>query len=349
MVPTLETAYAFRFWYAWGISLMRRRKFIALVAGAVAWPLAVRAQQAEQMRRIGILMSIGESDPLSGMHMKSFQEGLRELGWVEGRNVRFDNRWAEGDADRYRTYAAELVSLGPDVILTSSTPAARAQQQASRRIPIVFVSISDPVGDGFVASLATPGGNMTGFSNYDPAMVGKWLELLKEIAPNTKKVAVVYNPDTAPHSIFLPPLKDAMQAFAMQMAPTLVRSVGEIESAIAALGREPAAGLLAIPDGYTYVHRALLTTQAAKHRVPTVYPFSVFAKGGGLVSYGVEIDEQFRRAASYVDRILRGAKPSDLPVQAPTKFELVINLKTAKALGLTIPPALLARADEVIE
>jgi putative ABC transport system substrate-binding protein len=329
---------------------MKRRKFLAHIVGAaVAWPLAARAQQAEQMRRIGILMSIGESDPLSVMHMKSFQEGLRELGWVEGRNVRFDYRWAEGDADRYRTYAAELVNLGPDVILTSSTPAARAQQQASRTIPIVFVSISDPVADGFVASLATPGGNMTGFSNYDPAMVGKWLELLKEIAPNTKKVAVLYNPDTAPHSIFLPPLKEAMQAFAMQMAPTFVRSVGAIESAIAALGREPAAGLLAIPDGYTYVHRALVTTQAAKHRVPTVYPFSVFAKGGGLVSYGVEIDDQFRRAASYVDRILRGAKPSDLPVQAPTKFELVINLKTAKALGLTIPSTLLARADEVIE
>src|SRR5262249_29274894 len=267
----------------------------------------------------------------------------------EGRNVRFDNRWAEADADRYRTYAAELVSLGPDVILASSTPAVRALQQATRTIPIVFVSISDPVGDGFVTSLATPGGNMTGFSNYDPTMVGKWLELLKEIAPNTKRVAVVYNPDTAPHSIFLPPLKDAMHAFAMQMVPTLVRSVAEIESAIAALARHRAAGLLAIPDGYTYVHRALVTAQAAKHRVPTVYPFSVFAMSGGLVSYGVEIADQFSRASSYVDRILRGAKPSDLPVQAPTKFELVINLKTAKALDLTIPPTLLARADEVIE
>src|SRR5262249_4107847 len=266
---------------------MRRRNFIALAAGAVTWPLAVRAQLAEQIRRIGVLLSIGESDPLSVMRMKSFQEGLRELGWLEGRNVRFDNRWAEADADRYRTYAAELVSLGPDVILASSTPAVRALQQATRTIPIVFVSISDPVGDGFVTSLATPGGNMTGFSNYDPTMVGKWLELLKEIAPNTKRVAVVYNPDTAPHSIFLPPLKDAMHAFAMQMVPTLVRSVAEIESAIAALGREPAAGLLAIPDGYTYVHRALVTAQAAKHRVPTVYPFSVFAMSGGLVSYGV--------------------------------------------------------------
>src|SRR5262245_16603076 len=205
-------------WYVWhhlmGICLMRRRKFIALAAGAVAWPLAVRAQQAEQMRRIGVLSGLAESDPLSVMQMKSFQEGLRELGWVEGRNIRLDYRWAGADADRYRTYAAELVSLGPDVILTGSTPAARAQQQATRTIPIVFVSISDPVGDGFVASLPTPGSNMTGFSNYDPAMVGKWLELLKEIAPNTRKVAVVYNPDTAPHSIFLPPLKDAMQAFA---------------------------------------------------------------------------------------------------------------------------------------
>jgi len=329
---------------------MKRREFIALIVGAaVAWPLAVRAQQAEQIRRIGVLLSIGESDPLSVMRVKSFQEGLRELGWVEGRNVRFDNRWAEGDADRYRRHAAELVSLGPDVILTGGTPAVRALQQATRTIPIVFVSISDPVGDGFVASLATPGGNTTGFSNYDPAMVGKWLELLKEIAPNTKKVAVVYNPDTAPYSIFLPQLKNAMQSFAMQMVPMLVRSVAEIESAIAALGRQPAVGLLAIPDSYTYVHRALLTSQVAKHRVPAVYPFSVFATSGGLVSYGVETADQYRRASSYIDRILRGAKPGDLPVQAPTKFELVINLKTAKALGLTIPPALLARADEVIE
>jgi len=328
---------------------MKRREFIGLVGTAVAWPLAVRAQQSEQMRRIGVLSGLAESDPLSVVRIKSFQEGLRELGWVEGHNVRFDNRWAGADSDRYPTYAAELVSLGPDVILTGSTPAGRAQQQATRTIPIVFVSISDPVGDGFVASLVKPGGNMTGFSNYDPAMVGKWLELLKEIAPNTKKVAVVYNPDTAPHSIFLPPLKDAMQAFAMQMVPTLVRSVGEIESAIAALGQEPAAGILAIPDAYTYVRRALVTAQAAKHRVPAVYPFSVFATSGGLVSYGVEVTDQWRRASAYVDRILRGANPGDLPVQKPTKFELVINLKTAKTLGLTIPPTLLARADEVIE
>ena len=316
---------------------------------AVGWPPSARAQQAEQMRRIGVLLSTSESDPLAGKRMKSFQEGLRELGWIEGRNVRFDNRWAEGDAHRYGAYAAELVSLGPDVILTGGTPSLRALQQATRTIPIVFVSVSDPVGDGFVASLATPGGNMTGFSNYDPAMVGKWLELLKEIAPNTKKVAVVYNPDTAPDSIFLPPLKNAMHSFAMQMVPTLVRTVAEIESAIAALGSEPAAGLLAIPDSYTYVHRALFTTQAAKHGVPAVYPFSVFATSGGLVSYGVEFTDQFRRASSYVDRILKGAEPGDLPVQEPTKFELVINLKTAKALGLTVPPSLIARADEVIE
>jgi putative ABC transport system substrate-binding protein len=326
---------------------MRRREFIALVGGVVAtaWPLAARAQ----MRRIGVLSSISESDPLSVIRMKTFQEGLRALGWVEGSNVRFDNRWAGGDADRYPTHAAELVSLGPDVILTGSTPAGRALQQATRTIPIIFVSISDPVGDGFVASLAKPGGNMTGFSNYDPAMVGKWLELLKEIAPNTKKVSVVYNPDTAPHSIFLPPLKDAMQSLAMQMVPTLVRSIAEIESAIAALGREPATGLLAIPDIYTYVRRALVTSLAAKHRVPAVYAFSVFAKSGGLVSYGVEVNDQWRRASAYVDRILRGAKPGDLPVQEPTKFELVINLKTAKALELTVPQSLLARADEVIE
>ena len=285
------------------------------------------------MRRIGVLLPGPENDPSYVARVTIVRGGLEKLGWVEGRNVQFNYRWTDADANRTRAYAAELVGLGPEVILTANTSPVRDLLQATRTIPIVFVSVSDPVGDGFAGSLRfRPGGNTTGFSNYDPAMVGKWLELLKEIAPNTKRVAVVYNPDTAPHSVFWPPLQAAGQSFGLQMVPILVRSVAEIESTIAALGRERGLASSRCRMASPLFGGLLVTAQAAKHRVPGVYPFTGFATSGGLVSYGVDSTDQYRGAVSYIDRILRGAKPADLPVQQPTKFELVINLKTAKAL-----------------
>jgi putative ABC transport system substrate-binding protein len=326
---------------------MRRREFIALGGGAaVVLPRAAQAQLPEQGRRIGVLFPGAEGDPYYSPRTTALREVLKELGWVEGRNVRFEYRWTQADPDRNQAYAVELVGLAPDVILAAGTPPVRALRQSTSTIPIVFLSVSDPVGDGFVASLAKPGGNSTGFSNYDPSMVGKWLQLLKEIAPNTKRIAVIFNPDTAPHAIFLPSIVAAAPSLGVDAVPVQVRNGPEIENSIAALGREQTVGLLAIPDAFTVNQRDLLTTLTARHRLPAIYPFPAFC---GLISYGVDNVDQYRRAASFIDRILKGARPGDLPVQQPTKFELVINLKTAKALGIAISPALLARADEMIE
>jgi putative tryptophan/tyrosine transport system substrate-binding protein len=328
---------------------VKRREFITLAGGAAAWPLAARAQQAGGMRRIGVLMGIAESDPEGQARVAAFRQGLQELKWAEGRNTLTDVRWGAGDNTRIQTYAGELVDLAPDVILATNTPTVRTLQQATKTIPVVFAGLSDPVGDGFVTSLSKPGGNITGFSSLDTAIMGKWLQLLKEIAPGITQIAVIFNPDTAPHSIYLRALEAAAPSLAVTLLRATVRDTAAIESTFDALGRESGSGLILMPDIFTFGHRKLIYTLAARHRLPTIYPFRYHAADGGLISYGSDVADQFRRAASYIDRILHGAKPADLPIQAPTKFELVINLKTAKALGLTVPDNLLAIADEVIE
>jgi putative tryptophan/tyrosine transport system substrate-binding protein len=327
---------------------VRRREFITLLGAASTWPLAARAQQAERVRRIGVLMGIAASDPEGQTRLTAFRQALREINWVEGRNIGIDDRWGAGDAGRIKDYAAELVSLAPDVILATNTPTVRALAQATRTLPIVFAGLSDPIGDGFVTSLSKPGGNITGFSSLDPAIAGKWLQLLKEIKPGILRIAVIFNPDTAPHSLYWPAIAAAAPSFAVTVIQVTVRD-SAIESAFATLGREPGSGLVLMPDIFTFGHRKLIYALAAQHRVPTVYPFRYHAADGGLMSYGSDITDQFRRAAAYIDRIFQGARPADLPVQAPTKFEFVINLKTAKTLGLEISPNLLALADEVIE
>ena len=314
---------------------MRRREFITLLGGAAAWPLAARAQQP---RSCGASACSWIRGTRSGGRTprRGVAAGPGALGWSEGRNIRIDYRWAAGDAARMRGYAADLVSQGSDLILTSTTPTLRALQQETRTIPIVFVAISDPVGDGFVASLARPGGNITGFSSHDPAMAGKWLELLKECAPGIERVAIIFNPDTAPHSVYLPLIKAAAPVFSVKLITAAVRSAAEIESVIADLGREPGGGLIAMPDISNVFHRGLISARAAHHRVPAIFYRRFFATTGGLMSFGVDDVDQYRRAATYMDRIFKGAKPADLPVQQPTKFELVINLKAAKALGMEI-------------
>jgi putative ABC transport system substrate-binding protein len=329
---------------------MRRREFITLLGGAAAWPLAARAQQPERMRRIGVLMAYAEGDREGEGFVAAFREGLQQLGWAEGRNIRMDFRWAALDAESMQQFAKELVALKPDLILSHVTPTTAALMQQTRTIPIVFALVADPVGSGFVASFPRPGGNATGFTNIEPTMPGKWLELLKEIAPRTARVAALFNPATAPYAEFyLVPLKTAATSFAVEVTVAPVHDTSELESVIAAQAREQNGGLIVMPDTFTVAHRAEITLLAARYRFPAVYPFRFFTELGGLLSYGNDLTDQFRRAAIYADRILKGAKPSELPVEAPVKFELVINLKTAKALGLEIPPTVLARADEVIE
>jgi putative ABC transport system substrate-binding protein len=329
---------------------MKRREFITLLGGAAAaWPMAAQAQQPERMKRIGVLMGIAESDPEGQARVAAFRQGLQALKWVEGGNINIELRWATGDATRTRAYAAELVSLAPDVIFAQNTPIIRELVRETRTIPIVFAVVSDPIGDGFVTSLSKPGGNITGFSSLDPDVAGKWLQLLKQVLPSIRRVAVIFNPDTAPHSIFLPALEAAAPSFAVDLIHATVRDTAAIESAIATLAREPDGGLLVMPDVFVANNRKLIYKLSDQYRVPTVYPFRYHAADGGLMSYGPDIVDQSRQAASYVDRILKGEKPSDLPVQAPTKYQLVINLKTAKILDLTIPPTVLALADEVIE
>jgi ABC-type uncharacterized transport system substrate-binding protein len=331
---------------------MRRREFITVVGGAaVSWPLAARAQQPDRMRRIGVLMGYAESDSEGQAFVAAFREGLQKLGWVENRNMRIDYRWATSDdPDSIQRFAKELVALQPDLILSNNTPTTAATLQQTRAIPIIFALINDPIGGGFVASLARPGGNATGFIAFEGSMAGKWLELLKEIAPRVTRVAFLFNPATAPYAeYFLSPFKTAAASFAVEGIAAPVHDSSEVESVVAAHAREPNGGLIVMPSAFSTIHRMEITSLAARFSLPTVYPFRFFTELGGLLSYGNDFLDNFRRAASYVDRILKGAKPSELPVQAPVKFELVINLKTAKALGLDVPSFLRQRADEVIE
>jgi ABC-type uncharacterized transport system substrate-binding protein len=330
---------------------MRRRQVLRLLGGAAAaWPLAARAQ-GERARRIGVLMGYIESDPDAQAWYSAFRVALQRLGWTEGRNTQIDTRWARpDDAESMRHFAKELVAPQPNVILSSTTPTTSALLQQTHTIPIVFAIVADPIGSGFVASFARPGGNVTGFIFTEPTMAGKWLELLKGIAPRIARVAMLFNPVSAPYAEYwLNPLKAAATSFAVEAIPAPVRDRSELESIIAAQASEPNGGLIVMPDSFTDVHRVEIALLAARYRLPAVYPFRLFAEVGGLLSYGVDRTDNFRRAAGYVDRILKGERPADLPVQAPTNYELVINLKTSKALGLTVPDSLLARADEVIE
>jgi putative ABC transport system substrate-binding protein len=330
---------------------MRRRQFIAGLGGAAVWPVMVRAQQPDRVRRLGVLMGNDENDPEGKARLSGFVQGLSELGWSDGRNLRMDVRWAAGSVDRARMHAKELVDLQPDVILANSTPVTAAIKRQTRTIPIVFVIVSDPEGAGFVASLPHPGGNITGFVNIEASMGGKWLQLLTEIAPSVKRAAIMFNPDTAPGggSYFLPPFEAAARSLKVVPITAPVHSDAEIDRVIASLQGEKKEGLVVMTDSFNLVHRTQIVSRAAQYNVPTVYAETVYVKVGGLLSYGEDAKDIFRRAAPYVDRILRGANPADLPVQLPIKFELVINLKTAKALGLTIPQTLLATADEVIQ
>jgi ABC-type uncharacterized transport system substrate-binding protein len=328
---------------------MKRREFILAIGAAAAWPLAARAQQAEQMRRIGVLIANAESDPEGQARIAAFQQGLQQFGWTIGRNVQIDSRWPAGDSERIRRYAAELVALSPDVILATGSAAAGPLLQATRTVPIVFVIVPDPVGAGFVNSLARPGGNATGFIQFEYAISGKWLELLKEIAPRVTRAAVLRDPAITGGIGQFGAIQAVAPSLGVEVSPVNVRDAGEIERAIADFARSPNGGLIITGSALAVVHRHLIITLAAKHQLPAVYFQRTFVADGGLISYGADVVDQYRRAASYVDRILRGEKPADLPVQTPTKYELVINLKTAKALSLEIPSSVLARADEVIE
>jgi len=329
---------------------MTRREFIAFLGGAAAaWPLAARTQQ-ERMRRIGVLMPAPEDDSEYRVFLAAFREELRKLGWTEGLNIRMDTRWTSAGAASMQRLAKELVALQPDLILTQGTPATASVLQETRGIPIIFASVVDPVGSGFVASFARPDGNVTGFTVIEPTMVGKWLELLKEVAPRVNRVAFLFNPATAPYAeYYLKPFRAAAVAFAVEAVAAPVRDTPELESAVPALTREPNAGLIVMPDHFLHVHRAEIISLAARYRLPVVYPYRFYPELGGLLSYGNDYADNWRRAAPYVDKILKGAKPSELPVQAPVKFELVINMKTAKTLGLDVPWQLQQRADEVIE
>jgi len=332
------------------VSGIRRREFLLLGGGAAAsWPLAARAQQSERVRRVGVLMNLTADDDDASPRVTALAQGLQQLGWTAGRNVRIDYRWGAVDADRSRRYATELLALAPDVILASSSPAVAALQQATPTVPIVFVNIIDPVGAGFVDSLAQPGGNATGFISYEYGLSAKLLELLREIAPELKRVAVLRDPAIATGIGQLAVIQAAAPSFGVEVRPVGVRDADEIERAVTAFARSSNGGLIVTGSPLTALHRKLIIALVARHRLPAVYPFRYYPTSGGLISYGPDTTDPFRRAAGYVDRILKGEKPSDLPVQAPTKYELVINLKTAKALGLEVPPTLLARADEVIE
>jgi len=333
------------------MSDMKRREFITLLGGAAAWPLGASAQQLSGMQRIGVLMGYAENDREAQAFVAAFREGLQQVGRTDGYNIRIDARWAApANEESRRRLAAELVALKPDAILSHNTPTTSALLQQTRTIPIIFAFVSDPVGSGFISSFARPGGNVTGFAVLEPTMAGKWLELLKEIAPHLVQVGVLFDPKTATYAeYYLKPVKSAALHFAVEVVAAPVRDPSELESIIAAQARVPNGGLIVMPDSFTSAHRAEITALAARYRLPAVYPFRFFAELGGLLSYGNDQLDNFRRAATYADRILKGAKPSELPVQAPVKFELVVNHKSAKALGLDVPPTLLGRADEVIE
>jgi putative ABC transport system substrate-binding protein len=329
--------------------MIKRRQFITGLGSAAAWPVVARAQQAERMLRIGVLLRGDENDPALKPLLPAFTQALAGLGWTDGRNVRMDLRWRGGDTNRLQALAKELVGLQPDIILVGGGLATRALQRETRTIPIVFAGATDPVARGIVARLDRPGGNITGFALFEAALGGKWLELLSEIAPGLKRAAIMINPDTLPVSVYMPSLEAAARSLKVELIPAPVHNDTEIETAINDLGRKPGGGLVVIPDNFLVVHRAPIISAAARNKIPAVYSDPEYARDGGLLVYGPDFVDIHRRAAPYVDRILRGAKPADLPVQLPTKFEMVVNLKTAKALGLTIPETLLATADEVIQ
>jgi len=329
---------------------MRRREFITLLGGAaVAWPLAARAQPAG-LRHVCVLMAFEENDSRPKVWLSRFTQGLSELGWVDGRNLRMDVRWAGDNVDLMRMFAKQLVDLQPDVILALGTPVTAALQRETRTIPIVFAIVSDPVGDGFVASLPHPGGNITGFHYAEASIGGKWLELLTQIAPGINRAAMIFNPDTAPGhgKYYMPEFEAAARSLKVTPIATPVHNVAELETVITGLGREPGGGFVGMGDFFVFVHRASMISLAAQNNVPAVYAWREIAQAGGLLSYGPDLEDIIRRAAPYVDRILRGANPAELPVQVPTKFEMAVNVKTAKSLGLEVPTSILLRADEVI-
>ena len=330
---------------------MNRRELITLLGGAaVAWPVAARAQQkGERMRRIGVLMNLPADDTEGQARLAAFTEALKQLGWSDGSNLRIDTRWSVGDAERGRRYAVEVVALTPDVIVAAGGPLVRAVQLASRTVPIVFAQSIDPVGAGIVASLARPGGNATGFTQFEYSLSGKWPELLKEVAPQVTRVAVLRDASNAAGIGQWAVIQAMVPSFRMELTPLEVHDAGEIERGIAAFARSPNGGLIVPQSAGAHIHRKLIVEQAGRHRLPAVYPYRYFVTGGGLISYGPDLATQYRGAAGYVDRILKGAKPSDLPVQNPTKYETVLNLKTAKALGIDVPTSVLLRATEVIE
>jgi putative tryptophan/tyrosine transport system substrate-binding protein len=329
---------------------MKRRAFITLLGGAaVAWPLAARAQQPERMRRIGVLVSFVERDPDAQSYVEAVVKQLQELGWTEGRNIVFDYRWDAAERNRAQALAKELIDLQPDLVVACAGPAAVALWEATRSVPIVFAQVTDPVALGMAASLAAPGRNATGFTHFEAAIGGKWLELLKEITPKLSRVAVIFDPNNPSSPVYLGALKSVYPNFRVQLTEGSVSNASEIEQTLDLFSREPNGGLIVLPNPLTQKHRDLIIALAARDRLPVIYPHALYAKSGGLMTYGTDLVDMYRRMATYIDRILKGAKPADLPVQGPTKYELVINLKTAKALGLEVPPTLLARADEVIE
>ena len=328
---------------------MKRRDLITLLSAAVfLLPLAVRAQQS--FRRLGVLLNLSENDLEAQRLVTSFREELAQLGWADGRNLRVDYRWTGGDADRARALAKELIELSPDIIVGYATPSVVALRQETTSIPIVFLAVTDPVGQGIVASLAHPGSNITGFQDFEISLGTKWMEALQQIAPNIKRVTTIFNPRTAPYyPLYLGAIGEAASSFAVELIAVQVHDDAEVENAISAIGREPNAGLFVLPDTFNFTHRRTIIALAERYRLPAVYFFPFFAREGGLISYGPDAIDMVQRTAGYVDRILKGGKVADLPVQQPTKFQLIINLKTARALGLTVPQSLLARADEVIE
>jgi ABC-type uncharacterized transport system substrate-binding protein len=330
---------------------MKRREFISLMGGiAASWPLAARAEPG-RVRRVGVLFAFFDFDPESQARMAAFQQELESLGWREGSNIQIEYRWASGDAERFRAFAAELVAARPDVLVAHATASAEALARATQTIPIIFAAVSDPVASGLVASLSEPGRNATGFTNFDISMGAKWVEFLKELSPRLARVALLFNPETAPGrgSTYLQAVEAAARSFGIDSMHATVSNAAQIEDAIATLSRRPDSGLIVMPDIFLTNHREVITALATKYALPTIYPFRYFADGGGLISYGVDLSDIFRRTAGYVDRVLRGAMPSSLPVQHPDKFELVINLKTAKALRMDVPRILLARANRVVE
>lgn len=329
---------------------MRRREFITLIGGAAAWPLAASAQPSDKIRRIAVLSSLSENDGQQQNWDAAFRQKLNELGWIDGRNIRLDYRWGAGDVERVQLFARELVGFNPDVLVAITTPATAALQKETHTIPIVFALVSDPVGSGLVASLADPGGNITGFINIEGSLGGKWPELMRDVAPRIARVAVMFNPVTATYArYYVDAFHSAAAALSMEPIEYQVHSPAEIEAAMAKLGGIADTGLVIIPDTFAVVNRQTIISLADRYRLPTIYPFDFFVSDGGLMSYGVDVTDLFRGTASYVDRILRGANPNELAVQIPTKFQLAINLKTAKVLGISFSQMMVARADEVIE